>query len=204
MSKFITEQSLRNIQLNTQVSERHERRRMCIHLACQISMIYGAYQAAMSSSNALKTNLTYEDYESIAPLLKNVFHIDVSPTDFFSEPDKDADRAIAEWKYYRKVLDVFGGALIKTEVVEELCKQLYEEYSVIPFVGIIHHYMGDIALSIFRYMREYIDYQTLCEEIDKVYVIKGKKLDRRLLSIIEPYGEEWAHRYIKLLKEMSK
>jgi len=204
MSKFITEQSLRNIQLNTQVSERHERRRMCIHLACQISMIYGAYQAAMSSSNALKTNLTYEDYESVAPLLKNVFHIDVSPTDFFSEPDKDADRAIAEWKYYRKVLDVFGGALIKTEVVEELCKQLYEEYSVIPFVGIIHHYMGDIALSIFRYMREYIDYQTLCEEIDKVYVIKGKKLDRRLLSIIEPYGEEWAHRYIKLLKEMSK
>ena len=204
MSKFITEQSLRNIQLNTQVSERHERRRMCIHLACQISMIYGAYQAAMSSSNALKTDLTYEDYESIAPLLKNVFHIDVSPTDFFSEPDKDADRAIAEWKYYRKVLDVFGGALIKTEVVEELCKQLYEEYSVIPFVGIIHHYMGDIALSIFRYMREYIDYQTLCEEIDKVYVIKGKKLDRRLLSIIEPYGEEWAHRYIKLLKEMSK
>jgi hypothetical protein len=177
---------------------------MCIHLACQISIIYGAYQAAMSSSNALKTNLTYEDYESIAPLLKNVFHIDVSPTDFFSEPDKDADRAIAEWKYYRKVLDVFGGALIKTEVVEELCKQLYEEYSVIPFVGIIHHYMGDIALSIFRYMREYIDYQTLCEEIDKVYVIKGKKLDRRLLSIIEPYGEEWAHRYIKLLKEMSK
>ena len=204
MSKFITEQSLRNIQLNTQVSERHERRRMCIHLACQISMIYGAYQAAMSSSNALKTNLTYEDYESVAPLLKNVFHIDVSPTDFFSEPDKDADRAIAEWKYYRKVLDVFGGALIKTEVVEELCKQLYEEYSVIPFVGIIHHYMGDIALSIFRYMREYIDYQTLCEEIDKIYVIKGKKLDRRLLSIIEPYGEEWAHRYIKLLKEMSK
>ena len=204
MSKFITEQSLRNIQLNTQVSERHERRRMCIHLACQISMIYGAYQAAMSSSNALKTDLTYEDYESIAPLLKNVFHIDVSPTDFFSEPDKDADRAIAEWKYYRKVLDVFGGALIKTEVVEELCKQLYEEYSVIPFVGIIHHYMGDIALSIFRYMREYIDYQTLCEEIDKIYVIKGKKLDRRLLSIIEPYGEEWAHRYIKLLKEMSK
>ena len=204
MSKFITEQSLRNIQLNTQVSERHERRRMCIHLACQISMIYGAYQAAMSSSNALKTNLTYEDYESIAPLLKNVFHIDVSPTDFFSEPDKDADRAIAEWKYYRKVLDVFGGALIKTEVVEELCKQLYEEYSVIPFVGIIHHYMGEIALSIFRYMREYIDYQTLCEEIDKIYVIKGKKLDRRLLSIIEPYGEEWAHRYIKLLKEMSK
>jgi hypothetical protein len=167
-------------------------------------MIYGAYQAAMSSSNALKTDLTYEDYESIAPLLKNVFHIDVSPTDFFSEPDKDADRAIAEWKYYRKVLDVFGGALIKTEVVEELCKQLYEEYSVIPFVGIIHHYMGEIALSIFRYMREYIDYQTLCEEIDKVYVIKGKKLDRRLLSIIEPYGEEWAHRYIKLLKEMSK
>ena len=204
MSKFITEQSLRNIQLNTQVSERHERRRMCIHLACQISMIYGAYQAAMSSSNALKTNLTYEDYESVAPLLKNVFHIDVSPTDFFSEPDKDADRAIAEWKYYRKVLDVFGGALIKTEVVEELCKQLYEEYSVIPFVGIIHHYMGEIALSIFRYMREYIDYQTLCEEIDKIYVIKGKKLDRRLLSIIEPYGEEWAHRYIKLLKEMSK
>jgi hypothetical protein len=64
--------------------------------------------------------------------------------------------------------------------------------------------MGNIALSIFRYMREYIDYQTLCEEIDKVYVIKGKKLDRRLLSIIEPYGEEWAHRYIKLLKEMSK
>lgn len=204
MSKFITEQSLRNIQFNTQVSERHERRRICIHLACQISMIYGAYQAAMSSSNALKTNLTYEDYESIAPLLKNVFHIDVSPTDFFSEPDKDADRAIAEWNYYKKVLDVFGGALIKTEVVEELCKQLYEEYSVIPFVGIIHHYMGEIALSIFRYMREYIDYQTLCEEIDKIYVIKGKKLDRRLLSIIEPYGEEWAHRYIKLLKEKSK
>ena len=106
MSKYLSEQTLRNIQIRYANTEHQKRRQLWIELACKITYMYDFYCLVHNTGAASNVDVTVEDLEEVIPLFNQFLGTEYGLSDFFNDPDQNANEAIIYYKTYKKLLMV--------------------------------------------------------------------------------------------------
>ena len=201
MSKYITEKSLKNIQIRYAVTERLELRRVLIELACKIMYMFNAYSLYQNAA-AANDDVTIEEWEEILPLFNRLMGTEYNLSNFFEDPDQKADVAIIYYKSYKELLIVFEGRLFKASVAEKLFTEIYKSFEDAPANIFTYEYYSKIAKLILEYMCERIDYNTFMKNVLEVKIVPNQKpLDSTMLKKMISTGMELVARYMKIFKE---
>lgn len=202
MSKYLSEQTLRNIQIRYANTEHQKRRQLWIELACKITYMYDFYCLVHNTGAVSNVDVTVEDLEEVIPLFNRFLGTEYGLSDFFNDPDQNANEAIIYYKTYKKLLKVFDGKVFKATVAEKLFEELYNDPEVFPATIIIYHYYSKIADLILEYMCERIDYDTFMQKVLAIKIVPNQRpLDGNILKNMISTGEKWVSRYMEIHRE---
>jgi len=201
MTKYITERTLRNIQIREGLSAHHIRRRYWIELACNLAVAYHLYQAMRSCADVSVAEPTLEELEEKILFLNPIFGINVTLSDLYTAKQSSTDTSIIYYQSYKNTLKILEGKLFIPDIADKLYKELYEEYREIPFAGIVHQYYYEVARLILQYMCANIDYDTFIQSLRAIKIVETQRpIDGMMLKEMIKTGEKWVSRYIELVK----
>ena len=202
MAKYISEQTMRRIQIINADTPRLLARRRWIQLACDLAIAYYYYSAMRTAGeNANEEMPKLEEIEDILPLFNQCLGVDVTMSELYDAHLNGADNSITYYKLYKDTLRILDGKLFKPALAEQLFKELYEEYTEIPFIGLIHHYYSEVARLILQYMCENIDYDTFMSTLLSTKTFEHQRpMDGQVLKTMIRTGEKWVNRYLQIAK----
>ena len=61
-------------------------------------------------------DVTVEDWEEVIPLFNRFLGTEYGLSDFFNDPDQNANEAIIYYKTYKKLLKVFDGKVFTLDI----------------------------------------------------------------------------------------
>ena len=200
MAKYISEQTMRRIQIINADTPRLLARRRWIQLACDLAIAYYYYSAMRTAGeNANEEMPKLEEIEDILPLFNQCLGVDVSMSELYDAHLNGADNSITYYKLYKDTLRILDGKLFKPALAEQLFKELYEEYTEIPFIGLIHQYYSEVARLILQYMCENIDYDTFITTLMNTRTFEHQRpMDGRVLRTMIKTGVKWVNRYLQI------
>ena len=151
MAKYFSEQTMRRIQIINADTPRLLARRRWIQLACDLAIAYYYYSAMRTAGENAKEEMPkLEEIEDILPLFNQCLGVDVTMSELYDAHFNGADNSITYYKLYKDTLRILDGKLFKPALAEQLFKELYEEYTEIPFIGLIHQYYSEVARLILQ------------------------------------------------------
>ena len=202
MAKYISEQSMRRIQIINADTPRLLARRRWIQLACDLAIAYYYYSAMRTAGeNSAEEMPELEEIEEILPLFNQCLGVDVSLSELYDAHFNGADNSITYYKLYKDTLRILDGKMFKPALAEQLFKELYEEYTEIPFIGLIHQYYSEVARLILQYMCENIDYDTFMTTLMNTRTFEHQRpMDGPVLRTMIKTGVKWVNRYLQIAK----
>ena len=202
MAKYISEQTMRRIQIINADTPRLLARRRWIQLACDLAIAYYYYSAMRTAGeNANEEMPKLEEIEDILPLFNQCLGVDVTMSELYDAHLNGADNSITYYKLYKDTLRILDGKLFKPALAEQLFKELYEEYTEIPFIGLIHQYYSEVARLILQYMCENIDYDTFMTTLLNTKTFEHQRpMDGQVLRTMIKTGVKWVNRYLQIAK----
>ena len=142
-----------------------------------------------------------EEIEEILPLFNQCLGVDVTLSELYDSHLNGADNSITYYKLYKDTLRILDGKMFKPALAEQLFKELYEEYTEIPFIGLIHQYYSEVARLILQYMCENIDYDTFITTLMNTRTFEHQRpMDGRVLRTMIKTGVKWVNRYLQIAK----
>ena len=202
MAKYISEQTMRRIQIINADTPRLLARRRWIQLAYDLAIAYYYYSAMRTAGeNAAEEMPELEEIEEILPLFNQCLGVDVSLSELYDAHFNGADNSITYYKLYKDTLRILDGKMFKPALAEQLFKELYEEYTEIPFIGLIHQYYSEVARLILQYMCENIDYDTFMTTLMNTRTFEHQRpMDGPVLRTMIKTGVKWVNRYLQIAK----
>ena len=202
MAKYISEQTMRRIQIINADTPRLLARRRWIQLACDLAIAYYYYSAMRTAGeNANEEMPKLEEIEDILPLFNQCLGVDVTMSELYDAHLNGADNSITYYKLYKDTLRILDGKMFKPALAEQLFKELYEEYTEIPFIGLIHQYYSEVARLILQYMCENIDYDTFMTTLLNTKTFEHQiPMDGQVLRTMIKTGVKWVNRYLQIAK----
>ena len=202
MAKYISEQTMRRIQIINADTPRLLARRRWIQLACDLAIAYYYYSAMRTAGENAKEEMPkLEEIEDILPLFNQCLGVDVTMSELYDAHLNGADNSITYYKLYKDTLRILDGKLFKPALAEQLFKELYEEYTEIPFIGLIHQYYSEVARLILQYMCENIDYDTFMTTLLNTKTFEHQRpMDGQVLRTMIKTGVKWVSRYLQIAK----
>ena len=202
MAKYISEQTMRRIQIVNADTPRLLARRRWIQLACDLAIAYYYYSAMRTAGeNSAEEMPELEEIEEILPLFNQCLGVDVSLSELYDAHFNGADNSITYYKLYKDTLRILDGKMFKPALAEQLFKELYEEYTEIPFIGLIHQYYSEVARLILQYMCENIDYDTFMTTLMNTRTFEHQRpMDGPVLRTMIKTGVKWVNRYLQIAK----
>ena len=202
MAKYISEQTMRRIQIINADTPRLLARRRWIQLACDLAVAYYYYSAMRTAGeNANEEMPELEEIEEILPLFNQCLGVDVTLSELYDTHLNGVDNSITYYKLYKDTLRILDGKLFKPALAEQLFKELYEEYTEIPFIGLIHQYYSEVARLILQYMCENIDYDTFMTTLLNTKTFEHQRpMDGQVLRTMIKTGVKWVNRYLQIAK----
>lgn len=202
MAKYISEQTMRRIQIINADTPRLLARRRWIQLACDLAIAYYYYSAMRTAGeNAAEEMPELEDLEEALPLFNLCLGVDLSLSDVYETHQNGADNSITYYKLYKSTLRILDGKMFKPALAEQLFKELYEEYTEIPLIGLIHQYYSEVAQLILQYMCENIDYDTFMNQLLSTKTFEYQRpMDGQVLRTMIKTGAKWVNRYLQIAK----
>ena len=202
MAKYISEQTMRRIQIINADTPRLLARRRWIQLACDLAIAYYYYSAMRTAGeNAAEEMPELEEIEEILPLFNQCLGVDVTLSELYDSHLNGVDNSITYYKLYKDTLRILDGKMFKPALAEQLFKELYEEYTEIPFIGLIHQYYSEVARLILQYMCENIDYDTFITTLMNTRTFEHQRpMDGRVLRTMIKTGVKWVNRYLQIAK----
>ena len=202
MAKYISEQTMRRIQIINADTPRLLARRRWIQLACDLAIAYYYYSAMRTAGeNANEEMPKLEEIEDILPLFNQCLGVDVTMSELYDAHLNGADNSITYYKLYKDTLRILDGKMFKPALAEQLFKELYEEYTEIPFIGLIHQYYSEVARLILQYMCENIDYDTFITTLMNTRTFEHQRpMDGPVLRTMIKTGIKWVNRYLQIAK----
>jgi hypothetical protein len=202
MAKYISEQTMRRIQIINADTPRLLARRRWIQLACDLAVAYYYYSAMRTAGeNANEEMPELEEIEEILPLFNQCLGVDVTLSELYDTHLNGVDNSITYYKLYKDTLRILDGKMFKPALAEQLFKELYEEYTEIPFIGLIHQYYSEVARLILQYMCENIDYNTFMTTLLNTKTFEHQRpMDGQVLRTMIKTGVKWVNRYLQIAK----
>ena len=202
MAKYISEQTMRRIQIINADTPRLLARRRWIQLACDLAIAYYYYSAMRTAGENAKEEMPkLEEIEDILPLFNQCLGVDVTLSELYDAHLNGADNSITYYKLYKDTLKILDGKLFKPALAEQLFKELYEEYTEVPFIGLIHQYYSEVARLILQYMCENIDYDTFMTTLLNTKTFEHQRsMDGQVLRTMIKTGVKWVNRYLQIAK----
>lgn len=202
MTKYITEKTLRTIQIRHALTEHQERRRLWIELACKITFMFNFYCVMRNTGAASSVDIPVDDFEEFL-LYANLFlGTEYSFSDFYDDPDQNADEVIIYYKTYKNLLKVFDGKLFNATVADKLFAELYDDSLDHPASIIIYPYYSKISEMILDYMCERINYDTFMQKVLTLKIVPNQKpINGIILKEMIATGEKWVSRYLDIYRE---
>ena len=201
MAKYISERTMRRIQIINADTAHLLGRRRWIQLACDLAIGYYYYSAMRTAGENAEELPELEKIEEILPLFNQCLGVDVTLSELYNVHLHGADNSIIYYKLYKDTLRIFDGKLFKPALAEQLFKELYDEYTEIPFIGLIHQYYSEVAQLILQYMCENIDYDTFMTTLLKTKTFEHQRpMDGQVLRTMIRTGEKWVNRYLQIAK----
>ena len=202
MAKYISEQTMRRIQIINADTSRLLARRRWIQLVCDLAIAYYYYSAMRTAGENAKEEMPkLEEIEDILPLFNQCLGVDVTMSELYDAHLNGADNSITYYKLYKDTLRILDGKMFKPALAEQLFKELYEEYTEIPFIGLIHQYYSEVARLILQYMCENIDYDTFMSTLLSTKTFEHQRpMDGQVLRTMIRTGEKWVNRYLQIAK----
>ncbi len=202
MSKYITEKTLRTIQIRHALTEHQESRRLWIELACKITFMFNLYCVMRNTGAASSVDMPVKEFEEFLLYANLSLGTKMSLSDFYDDPDKNADEAIIYYKTYKKLLKVFDGKVFKAKVAEKLFPELYDDSLEDSASIIINPYFSKISEFILDYMCERISYDTFMQKVLTLKIVPNQKpIDGFTLKKMIGTGEKWVSSYMKIYRE---
>jgi hypothetical protein len=202
MAKYISEQTMRRIQIINADTPRLLARRRWIQLACDLAVAYYYYSAMRTAGeNANEEMPELEEIEEILPLFNQCLGVDVTLSELYDTHLNGVDNSVTYYKLYKDTLRILDGKMFKPALAEQLFKELYEEYTEIPFIGLIHQYYSEVARLILQYMCENIDYNTFMTTLLNTKTFEHQRpMDGQVLRTMIKTGVKWVNRYLQIAK----
>ena len=201
MAKYFSEQTMRRIQIINADTAHLLGRRRWIQLACDLAITYYYYSAMRTAGENAEELPELEEIEDVLPLFNQCLGVDVSLSELYDAHLNGADNSITYYKLYKDTLRILDGKMFKPALAEQLFKELYEEYSEIPFIGLIHQYYSEVARLILQYMCENIDYDTFMTTLMNTKTFEHQRpMDGQVLRTMIRTGEKWVNRYLQIAK----
>ena len=202
MAKYISEQTMRRIQIINADTSRLLARRRWIQLVCDLAIAYYYYSAMRTAGeNAEEEMPELEEIEEILPLFNQCLGVDVTLSELYDTHLNGVDNSVTYYKLYKDTLRILDGKMFKPALAEQLFKELYEEYTEIPFIGLIHQYYSEVARLILQYMCENIDYDTFMSTLLSTKTFEHQRpMDGQVLKTMIRTGEKWVNRYLQIAK----
>ena len=201
MAKYISEQTMRRIQIINADTPRLLARRRWIQLACDLAIAYYYYSAMRTAGENAEELPKLEEIEEILPLFNQCLGVDVTMSELYDAHLNGADNSITYYKLYKDTLRILDGKLFKPALAEQLFKELYEEYTEIPFIGLIHQYYSEVARLILQYMCENIDYDTFMTTLLNTKTFEHQiPMDGQVLRTMIKTGVKWVNSYLQIAK----
>ncbi len=202
MAKYISEQTMRRIRIINADTPRLLARRRWIQLACDLAIAYYYYNAMRTAGeNAAEEMPELEEIEEILPLFNQCLGVDVTLSELYDSHLNGTDNSITYYKLYKDTLRILDGKMFKPALAEQLFKELYEEYTEIPFIGLIHQYYSEVARLILQYMCENIDYDTFMTTLMNTKTFEHQRpMDGPVLRTMIKTGVKWVNRYLQIAK----
>lgn len=201
MAKYISEQTMRRIQIINADTAHLLGRTRWIELACELAIAYYYYSAMRTAGENAEELPELEEIEEVLPLFNQYLGVDLTLSDFYDAHLNGVDNSITFYKLYKEALKILDGKMFKPALAEQLFKELYEEDSEVPFIGFIHQYYSNVALLILKYMYENIDYDTFMSTLLNTKTFKHQRpMDGQVLKIMIRTGEKWVNRYLQIAK----
>ena len=202
MAKYISEQTMRRIQIINADTPRLLARRRWIQLACDLAVAYYYYNAMRTAGeNANEEMPELEEIEEILPLFNQCLGVDVTLSELYDTHLNGVDNSVTYYKLYKDTLRILDGKMFKPALAEQLFKELYEEYTEIPFIGLIHQYYSEVARLILQYMCENIDYDTFMTTLLNTKTFEHQiPMDGQVLRTMIKTGVKWVNRYLQIAK----
>ena len=139
MAKYISEQTMRRIQIINANTVHLLGRTRWIELACELAIAYYYYSAMRTAGENAEELPELEEIEEVLPLFNQYLGVDLTLSDFYDAHLNGVDNSITFYKLYKEALKILDGKMFKPALAEQLFKELYEEYTEVPFIGFIHH-----------------------------------------------------------------
>ena len=202
MAKYISEQTMRRIQIINADTPRLLARRRWIQLACDLAVAYYYYSAMRTAGeNANEEMPELEEIEEILSLFNQCLGVDVTLSELYDTHLNGVDNSITYYKLYKDTLKILDGKMFKPALAEQLFKELYEEYTEIPFIGLIHQYYSEVARLILQYMCDNIDYDTFMTTLLNTKTFEHQRpMDGQVLRTMIKTGVKWVNRYLQIAK----
>lgn len=201
MAKYISEQTMRRIQIINADTAHLLGRRRWIQLACDLAIAYYYYSAMRTAGENAEELPELEEIEEVLPLFNQCLGVDVTLSELYDTHLNGADNSIIYYKLYKDTLRILDGKMFKPALAEQLFKELYEEYTEIPFIGLIHQYYSEVARLILQYMCENIDYDTFMSTLLSTKTFEHQRpMDGQVLKTMIRTGEKWVNRYLQIAK----
>ena len=202
MAKYFSEQTMRRIQIINADTPRLLARRRWIQLACDLAIAYSYYSAMRTAGeNANEEMPELEDLEEALPLFNQCLGVDLTLSDIYETHQNGVDNSIAYYKLYKNTLRILDGKLFKPALAEQLFKELYEEYTDVPLIGLIHKYYSEVAQQILQYMCENIDYDTFMTTLLNTKTFEYQNpMDGQVLKTMIKTCIKWVIRYLQIAK----
>ena len=202
MAKYISEQTMRRIQIINADTAHLLGRRRWIQLACDLAIAYYYYSAMRTAGeNAAEEMPELEEIEEILPLFNQCLGVDVTLSELYDTHLNGVDNSVTYYKLYKDTLRILDGKMFKPALAEQLFKELYEEYTEIPFIGLIHQYYSEAARLILQYMCENIDYDTFMTTLMNTKTFEHQRpMDGPVLRTMIKTGIKWVNRYLQIAK----
>lgn len=204
MTNFFTEKTLRNIQIRHAITRRRQGRRIWIQLACHVFYLYDVYCLMRNTAATVKTpdnETSIEEQEEFLMFANKFLGTEFGLSDFYVDPDKNADEAILYYQTYKDLMKIFDGEIFKASVAEKLFEEMYNDMEDFSIIHIVYHYYSKVADQILPYMCEKIDYNTFKQNVLAIKIIPNQRtLDGAMLKDMIKAGEKFVSRYFEILR----
>ena len=202
MSKYISEKTLRTIQIRNAKSRSQIMRTYWIELVCRIAITYQHYFDMRKTGEVSTINATVQEIEKEIDFANSVFDIDITLSDIYDFQRRSVDSSIQQYEQYKKILEFQANDFFKPKLVDMLCKELFEEDGENPINTFIFGYYSEVAILILDYMCEGLDYDTFMKNLLAIKLVPHQKpIDGTILRRMIRTGDKWEKRYAKLFKE---
>ena len=122
MAKYISEQTMRRIQIINADTPRLLARRRWIQLACDLAVAYYYYNAMRTAGeNANEEMPELEEIEELLPLFNQCLGVDVALSELYESHLNGADNSITFYKLYKDTLKILDRDLLMKKMAEVRC-----------------------------------------------------------------------------------